>query len=171
MPKRIFVNNQIRARQVRVIDENGEQLGVYDLTKALRESREKGFDLIQISDKVEPPVCKFGKIGKYLYQIKKKEKQQKSVRTGEIKSIRLGFNISDHDMETQAKKVDKFFKKGFRAKIELSLKGRQKRLGDFGKERLERFLEILKKITPYKIERELKRETRGLTIIIAKESD
>jgi len=167
--KRTFINNQIRARQVRLIDEEGEQLGIFDLPKALKQSREKGLDLIQISDKTDPPICKMGEFGKHLYQMKKKQRQQKSVKVGEMKSIRLGFNISEHDMEPRAKKAESFFDKGSKVKVELILRGRQKRLGDFGKEKIKKFLEILETTTTFKVERELKREARGLTIIISKQ--
>jgi len=88
---------------VRLIDETGKQLGVFSLTDALRKSREAGLDLIQVTEKVDPPVCKLLDYGKYAYQEKKKERKQKQDRSGELKSIRLRFNISPHDLETRAK--------------------------------------------------------------------
>jgi len=77
-----------------VIDEAGKQLGVLVLTKALQIARERGFDLIQVTEKIEPPVCKLMDYGKYLYQLKKKEKSIKHHTGGELKSIRLTFGIS-----------------------------------------------------------------------------
>ncbi len=169
MIKKPLVNNQIRAPQVRVIDEIGKQLGVISPEEALRIARERNLDLIQVTEKVEPPVCKIGDYGKYLYQEEKKGKAAKKHRGGELKGIRLTFNISLHDLETRVRQTEKFLSKGDKVRIELPLRGRQKALGDFAKEKVGKFLEILKNTTPIKIERELKRESRGLTMIISKE--
>lgn len=168
LSKRIFINNRIRAREVRLIDETGKQLGVFSLTDALRKSREAGLDLIQVTEKVNPPVCKILDHGKYSYQEKKKEKKQKQDKSGELKSIRLKFNISPHDTETRMKSAEKFLKKGYRVKIEMVLRGREKRLSDFAKEKLDQFLKTLHESTPIKVEKELKRAGRGLITIITK---
>jgi len=162
------VNNQIRARQVRVIDETEKQLGVMDLEQALRMAQERNLDLIQVTEKVEPPVCKIMDYGKYLYQKRKKEKPAPR-GAGELKGIRLGFKISRHDMETKANLAEKFLKKGYKVRIELILRGREKALAEFSKEKLNQFFEILEKQIPTKIERDLKREARGFTLIISKE--
>ncbi len=168
MQRKPLVNNRIRAREVRVIDEAGKQLGVLVLTKALQIARERGFDLIQVTEKIEPPVCKLMDYGKYLYQLKKKERSVKHHTGGELKGIRLTFGISEHDLETRAKQAEKFLKKGDRVRIEMKLRGRQKALQGFAREKIKKFLEILEKSTPIKIERELKKQPRGLTMIIAK---
>jgi len=151
-----------------VVDEAGKQLGIMELEKALQIGRERNLDLIQITEKVEPPVCKIMDYGKYLYSLQKRERAAKIKRGGELKGIRLGFNISLHDLETRARQAEKFLKKGDRVRIELPLRGREKTLGDFAKEKVNKFLEILQNIIPIKVERELKREIRGLTMIIAK---
>ena len=151
-----------------MIDEAGKQLGVLALTKALQIARERGFDLIQVTEKIEPPVCKLMDYGKYLYQLKKKERSVKHHTGGELKGIRLTFGISEHDLETRAKQAEKFLKKGDRVRIEMKLRGRQKALQGFAREKIKKFLEILEKSTPIKIERELKKQPRGLTMIIAK---
>ena len=167
--KRTYINNYIRVSPVRVIDETGKQLGVMDLTKALQISRERNLDLVQVTDKVSPPVCKIIDQGKYLYQQGKKKKTVQIKKGGELKGIRLRFNISTHDMETRARQAEKFFKKGDKVRIDMILRGREKALPDFAKEKVKQFLEILEKSTPLKIERELKREARGFTMIISKE--
>lgn len=105
--------------------------------------------------------------GKYLYQQKKKDKSAKKSQV-ELKGIRLGFGISLHDLETRARQTEKFLKKGNKVRIEMKLRGREKSLQDFAKEKVNKFLEILGNLIPYKIERELKREPRGLTMIISK---
>ncbi|PIR91545.1 translation initiation factor IF-3 [bacterium (Candidatus Gribaldobacteria) CG03_land_8_20_14_0_80_36_40] len=169
MFKRIFINNQIRAREVRLIDKDGKQLGVLRLEDALRKAREAGRDLIQVTQKIDPPVCKIADYGKYAYQMKKKERKQKSQKIGELKSIRLRFNISPHDLETRAKTAEKFLKKGYKVRIEMVLRGREKYLSNFARQKLNQFLEILQNLIPIKVEREIKRETRGLTMIITRE--
>ncbi|MFH1510041.1 MAG: translation initiation factor IF-3 [Candidatus Nealsonbacteria bacterium] len=168
MPKRIFINNQIRATEIRLIDEIGNQLGIVPLEEGLSLAKEKSLDLIQVTEKVEPPVCKIGNIGKYLYQEEKKEKHNRKNKGGELKAIRLTYNISKHDMETRANLAEKFLKKGDTVRIDLPLRGRQKALGDFGREKMMSFLESLNEIIPIKTEKELKREPRGFTMIISK---
>ena len=151
-----------------MIDETGKQLGVFPLEEALRLAQERNLDLIQVTEKVEPPVCKLGDYGKYLYSLEKKEKTTKT-KAGEIKGVRISFAISPHDLETKAKMAEKFLKKGYRVRVELILKGRQKALGDFAKGKMNQFLETLGKLTPFKTERDLKREPRGFTMIITKQ--
>jgi len=168
--KKPFINNQIRAKEVRIVDEKGEQLGVMPLGQALQMAKERGLDLIQITEKVEPPVCKILDSGKYLYRLKKKERAKKDKKTGEIKGIRLSFGISDHDLETRIKQAEKFLNKGYRVRIEMRLKGRQKasKLADFAKAKIEKFSQALQARVSLKVERELKREPRGLTMIISR---
>ena len=166
MIKRPLVNNQIRAPQVRVVDQTGKQLGIFRLEEALRIARERNLDLIQITEKVEPPVCKIIDYGKYLYWLQKKERGAK--KSSQIKGIRLGFNISLYDLETRAHQAEKFLKKGNKVKVEMRLRGREKALGEFAKGKINQFLEILEKLIPIKTERELKREPRGFTMIISK---
>jgi translation initiation factor IF-3 len=168
LPKRVFINNQIRTDKVRLIGPEGKQLGIFSLEEALKKAQELELDLVQVTDKVTPPVCKIMDYGKYLYALQKKERKMRQSQTGELKNIRLTFNISEHDMETRARAAEKFLKKGDKVRIELVLRGREKALSDFAKQKVNQFLEILKKSTPIKIERELKREARGLTMIVAK---
>jgi len=167
--KRPLVNNQIRAPRVRVIDETGKQVGVLELEEALRIARERNLDLVQVTEKVTPAVCKIMDYGKYLYALQKKERKVKIKRAGELKGVRLGFNISPHDLETRARQAENFLKRGDKVRMELPLRGREKALPEFAKEKINKFLEILAGLIPYKVERELKREPRGFTMIIAKE--
>ena len=153
-----------------MIDETGKQLEIIPLQEALQIARERNLDLVQVTEKVTPAVCKIMDYGKYLYSLQKKEKQAKTKRAGEIKGIRLGFNISLHDLETRARQAEKFLKRGDKVKVEMPLKGRERGLSDFAKEKFNQFIEILEKMVPIKVERELKREARGLTMIISKQS-
>jgi len=167
--KKLLVNNQIRAKELRLIDETGKQMGIISLEEALRIARERNLDLIQVTEKVTPAVCRLGDYGKYLYREEKKEKATHKHKGGELKGIRLTFNISQHDLETRVHQTEKFLKRGDRVRVELPLRGRQKALQNFAKEKIEKFLEILKGIVPIKIEQELKREPRGFTMIITKQ--
>lgn len=167
--KKPFINNQIRALKIRVIDETGKQLGILDLRDAIEMAREKNLDLIQVTEKVDPPVCKIMDYGKYLYQEEKKEKEAlKKQKGGEMKGVRLSFGISIHDLETRAHQAEKFLKEGDKIRIEMVLRGREKAHQDFAKDKISQFLDILEKQIPFKVERELKREPRGFTIIISK---
>ncbi len=163
--KKPFVDNQIRAGKVRVIDEKGNNLGILNLIEALRLARERNLNLVKVTEKVEPPVCRLMDYGKYLYSLQKKTKIKKA---GGLKTIRLGFNISTHDLEIRAKQTENFLKKGDKVRVEMVLRGREKALGNFAKGKFKQFLEFLEKLIPIKSERELKREARGFTMIIAK---
>jgi len=163
--KKPYINNQIRASQVRLIDEADRQVGVVTLKEALQMAWDKHLDLVQVTDKVAPPVVKITDYGKYLYALQKKEK---NVRTSEVKGIRLTYNISPHDMETRAIQAEKFLKKGDKVKIELRLRGREKAFSNISRDKVNQFLEILGKMIPCKVDKELKREMRGFVMIISK---
>jgi translation initiation factor IF-3 len=163
------INNRIRARQVRLIDETGKQLGVVPIEEALKLAMERNLDLIQVTEKVEPPVCKIMEQGKYLYSLQKKERAGKlHNKAGELKGIRLTFGISDHDLEIRANQAEKFLKKGDKIMIEVRLKGREKAHQEIAVEKLKKFIEYLQKTVEIKTERELKKQPRGFTMIISK---
>lgn len=138
-----------------------------DLEKALALSKEKGLDLIQVTEKADPPVCRIMDFGKYVYSQEKKERKL-SKKSGELKEIRLGFNISPHDMETKANLAEKFFKKGDKVRIGMRLRGREKAFGHLAKEKMNNFLKILNEKIPLKVEKELKMISGNLSMIIAK---
>jgi translation initiation factor IF-3 len=162
-------NNQIRAKEVRLISETGEQLGIVPLEKALVLSKEKGLDLIQVTEKVEPPVTRIGDYGKYLYSLQKKERKiNVGAKGGDVKMIRLTFNISDNDIETRAATAEKFLKKGDKVKVDLRLRGRQNALVKVGEEKIKKFMESLAQKIEIKTDKELKKEPKGLSMIIAK---
>lgn len=161
------INNRIRAKEVRLIDEDGSQVGVVPLDKAIETAKGKNLDLIQVTDKVSPPVCKIGDYGKHLYRLKKKESSAKHKKS-ETKGIRLSFKISEHDMETRMKQAAKFLNKGDKIKIELRLRGREKAHQDVAREKVKKFVEQLNNLIPVKMEREIKKEPRGLVTIVSK---
>lgn len=142
-------------------------LGLLSLQEALRLAQEKNLDLIQVTEKAEPPVCRIMDLGKYLYR---EEKKAKPVRggQGEIKGIRLRFGIAPHDLEIRVKQTEKFFQKGHLVKVDLILRGREKALSGFATEKINQFLKILETRVPVKIEKGLQRHPRGFTMIISK---
>jgi len=167
--EKTLINNFIRAKEVRVIDEAGEQLGVMDIFAAIDLAKSKGLDLIQVTEKVEPPVCRIGNYGKYLYSLQKKERKIKTkTKISKLKEIQLGFNISPHDIEIKAKRAKNFLEYGDKVKVGMMLKGREKAMGNFAKNKIQFFLDTTDKLIPIKTERELKREPKGFTLIISK---
>jgi len=163
-----LINNRIRAREVMLIGEEGQQEGVVKIEEALRKARERNLDLVQVTERIDPPVCRIIDHGKYLYQLEKKRKETEKKTGGDLKGIRLTFNISLHDLETRADNAAKFLNQGNKVKIEMRLRGREKALGEFANEKIEKFLGLLKEKIPFRIERGIKKELRGLTMIISK---
>ncbi len=163
----VLKNQEIKAKKVRVIDEQGENLGIFLLEEALKLAQEKNLDLILVAPQANPPVCKIADYGKYLYQLKKKERQKKKHKGGEVKVIRLGFQISDHDLEFRANQAKEFLKEGFRVKIELPLRGRENKFKDLAKEKIKKFIQLLAQEFNLKAE-EIKSQGRNLITIITK---
>lgn len=122
--QKLRINRQIRAFEVRLIDEDGKQIGIVPLQKALEIAEEKGLDLVEVAPFAKPPVCRILDWGKYRYEQKKKEKQNKG-KTKEVKEIRISFRISQHDLENKLKNAKKFLEKNHKVKIILFLKGRE----------------------------------------------
>lgn len=168
MNKEYPINNQIKAPQVRVIDENGHQLGIINLEKAIELAKACGLDLVQVTEKVDPPVCKIVDYGKYLYSIAQKNKASKAKTKGVLKEIRLGINTSLHDLEVKAKLAVKFLQRGDKVKLRLQLRGREKTHQLLANEKITSFINIVNSMIGVKTEREMKKEPGGITIIISK---
>ncbi len=163
------INNQITAKEVRLISEKGENLGVVSLEKALKYAKEQNLDLIEVSKDSQPPVCKLMNFGKYLYNLQKKERhQRKGTKLGKIKNIRISLRISEHDLQTKINQAKKFLEKGYKVKIEVFLRGREKALLDIAKEKLGSVFEKINSEIPLKKEGEAKKNPRGMEIIISK---
>ena len=122
----LFINEQIRDKEVRVIGEAGEQLGIMSSREALQMAEEAGVDLVKIAPTAKPPVCKLVDYGKYKYELTRKEKEaRKKQRVIEIKEIRLSPNIDTNDLNTKVNAARKFLSKGDRVKITLRFRGRE----------------------------------------------
>lgn len=127
-----------------MVDEQGEPLGVMSVSKALEIAREKGTDLVEISPKADPPVCKVIDYGKMLYALKKKEQQaKKATKAPELKGIRLTFRMDSGDAERQRKHAEEFLSEGHSVRIQLVMRGREKAHRDLALEKLHAFVNSL----------------------------
>lgn len=120
--------------------------------------------MIEISPTANPPVAKIMDYGKYLYQQQKKDREGRKGKKKDTKGIRFSVRTSQNDLEMRAKQVDKFLKKGYKIRIQMTLRGREKALQDFANERLQKFIDMITE--PYKMEQEPKRFPMGLFMII-----
>jgi translation initiation factor IF-3 len=127
------LNEQIRAPQLRIIDEDGKQLGVYSRQEALALAQERDLDLVEISPNANPPVCKIVDWGKYNYQrTKLLQKNRKSTKSLEMKQMRFGLKIGEHDLTIKMNKVRKFLEAGHKVKITLFYRGREQAHKEIG---------------------------------------
>jgi translation initiation factor IF-3 len=165
---KVRVNHQIRAPELRVIAEGGENLGVLTLSQALVEAKKRGFDLIEVSPNATPPIGKIMDYGKYLYDEKKKMKISKArAQTSETKNIQVKIGTGDHDLGLKAKRVSEWLSEGNRVKIDLYLVGRAKYMDiKFLRERLDRVLKLI--TVEYRVSQEPIRGPRGLALVVEK---
>ncbi len=138
------INGEIRASQLRVIGESGEQLGIMSRNSALDAARDAGLDLVEISPQAEPPVAKIVDWGKYQYQkMKEQQRNRKSAHTSEIKQMRLGLKIGQNDLEIKLRKIRKFLDDGDKVKIQVIFRGREMAHPEIGRVLLDKILESL----------------------------
>ena len=160
-----YINQQIRARQLRVIGPQGENFGILSLEDALKKTEELGLDLIEIYPTTTPPVAKIADFGKYLYEENKKGKASKRSHSTEVKTVQVKLGTGDHDLALKAKKTSEWLSEGNRVKVDLFLPGRAKYLDEkFLKERLERMLKFV--TVEYKIADPAKKSPKGITTVI-----
>lgn len=167
---KVSINNQIRALEMRVIDENGKNLGVISKEEALRLAKEAGLDLIEVSSSAVPPICKIADYGKHTYEISKKKKEVKAKQVNsETKNIQISVEISENDLNIKAKRAADWIKEGHRVKIELQLKGRTKYMDDsFLRDRMHRMLAIIP--SEYKVAEPLKKVGNKSYLIVLEKS-
>lgn len=163
------INNQIRASEVRVISNTGENLGVLSTKEAQKMADDQGLDLIEISPNANPPIVKIANFGKYQYEQNKKQKKAKQgSKATETKSIQIKIGTGDNDLAMKAKKASEWIKEGHRIKVELFLSGRSKYMDDkFLRERLDRVMHLITE--DYKIAEEYKKGPKGPTVTIEKD--
>ena len=161
-----MINEQIRDREVRLIGEEGEQLGVMSSREAQKLADEAGLDLVKIAPTAKPPVCKIVDYGKYRYEQARKEKEaRKKQKTIEIKEIRLSPNIDTNDLNTKINAAKKFLTKGDKVKVTLRFRGREMAHMNASKHILDDFAEALTEIAV--VEKPAKVEGRSMTLVLA----
>jgi translation initiation factor IF-3 len=159
-------NEGIKAPKVRVIDEQSEMIGVIPTEKALAMAKERGYDLVVVSPKAQPPVAKFTDYGKMQYEQEKKLRKQKSQqKKADIKGIRLSAKISEHDLEMRKKQAEKFLKKGHKIKVEIILRGREHKHIPLIKKTIMDFINSLS--VDNIIEQELSKQGSKLSAVVA----
>lgn len=165
---RVRINHQIRVPEVRVITDDGQNLGIMSVGEALKKAQEMDLDLIEISPNAVPPIAKIMDYGKFQYAEKKKLKESKAkIQNIEVKSIQVKIATDDHDLELKAKKTSEWLKEGHRVRLNLFLTGRSKYLDNkFLNERLDRMLKLVTE--EYKIAEPSQKGPKGLTIVIEK---
>jgi translation initiation factor IF-3 len=162
------INNAIRAKELRVVTADGENLGVINTRDAIKKAEEMGLDLIEISPNAKPPVAKIADYGKFLYDQKKKQKEAKSkAHSVEVKSIQVKVGTDGNDLSLKAKRASEWLEEGHRVKAELFLPGRTKYMDrNFLEERLNRVLKLI--TVDYKVADPIKKCPKGLVTIIEK---
>ncbi len=166
--KRHRVNQFIRVPQVRLIDENGHNVGVVDTAKALVMAQENGLDLVEVSPLAQPPVVKIINYSKLRYQEEKERRKEKAKqKKTEVKGIRLSLRISEHDIEIRIKQAEKFIKQQDKVKLEMTLKGRERQHVNLAKEIINKFTDSLSQKTPINIEQPLSIQGGRLAVIIS----
>lgn len=168
MIEKVQINNQIKAPELRVLMENGDNLGVLSLKDALDKTREVGLDLILISPKANPPVAKIMDYGKFQYAENKKLKVTKTkAHTVEVKNIQVKIGTGDNDLALKARKASEWLAEGHRIKVDLFLPGRTKYMDlNFLKERMDRVLKLITE--DFTIADPAKKSPKGLSVIIEK---
>ncbi len=160
------INEQIRDREVRVVDSTGGQLGVMDARTALNMAADKGMDLVKIAPQAKPPVCKIMDYGKYKFELAKREKEnRKNQKTISVKEVQLSPSIDTNDFNTKCKHAMRFLKAGDKVKVMVRFRGREVSHSELGQKLLERFAEAAKDFGT--VERKPKLEGRNMIMYLA----
>ncbi len=164
-------NHHIVVPEVRVIDENGLPLGILPTAQAIAMAQERSMDLIEVSPKAEPPVCKFADYGHFKYQKEKEmRKQRAQSKEVEIKGIRLSMRIGEGDLQIRVDQAKKFFEQGDKVKVEMILRGRERAHGDVARAVFESFVQKLGAHFPIKVEQPLKVMDGRMHMILARQT-
>ena len=168
--KEIQINGEIRAKEVRLIDPEGEQLGVVSIEKARAIADEFKLDLVNIAPKAKPPVCRILDYGKYRYDMMKKEKEaKKKQKTITVKELRLTPKIETHDLNTKANKAKDFLKDGNRLKVAVRFRGREMGHTEIGREVLDEFTELVSEYG--EVDKKPKMEGRNMVMFFRSKSE
>lgn len=161
-----MINEKIRDKEVRLVSESGEQLGIVSSKEALKMAREADLDLVKIAPNAKPPVCKIIDYGKYRYEMARKEKEaKKKQKTMEVKEVRLSPNIDTNDLNTKANNARKFLSKGDKVKVTLRFRGREMAHVGYSKQILDSFYEKLEDIAV--VDKAPKMEGRSMVMFLS----
>ena len=161
-----MINERIRDKEVRVIGQDGEQLGIMSSKEAMKLAREADLDLVKIAPTAKPPVCKIIDYGKYRYELARKEKEaKKKQRTMEVKEVRLSPNIDTNDLNTKANQARKFLIKGDKVKVTLRFRGREMAHVNYSKQILDSFCEMLEDVAV--VDKPPKMEGRSMVMFLS----
>ncbi len=164
--KELQINEEIRDKEVRVVGDDGAQLGVMSAKDAQKLAIEKNLDLVKIAPQAVPPVCRIMDYGKYRFEQAKREKEaRKNQKTVEIKEVRLSLNIDTHDFETKANNALKFLKSGDKVKVSVRFRGREMAHPEMGDTLLKRFAEYCAEVGA--LEKAAKMEGRSMVIFLS----
>jgi len=159
------INDEIRAKEVRLVGDDGEQMGIVPTSEALRIAEERELDLVEVAPSAKPPVCRFMDYGKFKFEQSKREKEaRKKQKIISIKEVKMRPNIEDHDFEVKSKNARKFLSAGDKLKFTVMFRGREITHPELGLRLAEKFAEDLSDISV--IEKAAKVEGRNMTMIL-----
>lgn len=160
------INNEIRVKEVRVINPDGDMIGIMATPDAVRRAEQYEMDLVEISPNAKPPVCKIIDYGKYAYELQKREKmQRKNQKQQEMKELRFKPRTDTHDFNFKVKHAREFLEDGNKVKANVMFRGREITHKEFGRKMLEKFIEELSDIS--KIDSPIKQEGRNMNVILS----
>ena len=160
------INEQIRDKEIRVIDSDGTQLGIMPLRRAMEIAEQKNLDLVKIAPQANPPVCKIIDYGKFRFEQAKREKEaRKNQRVVEIKEVRLSLNIDTHDFETKRNHALRFISEGNKVKVSIRFRGREMGHPELGLEIMRRFSDAMSEVA--NVEKPAKLEGRTMLMFLA----
>lgn len=161
-----LINEEIRAKEVRLIGSNGDQLGIKPFREALQIAQDAGLDLVNVAPTAKPPVCRIMDYGKFRYETQKKEKEaRKNQKVVELKEVRFSATIDEHDFQTKLRNVVKFLKDGDKVKMSVRFRGREIAHAEIGQKVLERVATEVEEISI--VERKAKLEGRSMIMILS----
>ncbi|MDX9871436.1 MAG: translation initiation factor IF-3 [Clostridia bacterium] len=160
------VNEEIRTKEVRLVSETGEQLGIMHPRDALNIALSKGLDLVEVAPAAKPPVCKIMDVGKFKYEQSKREREaRKKQRIINVKEVKLRPNIEDHDFNVKTKNAERFLQDGDKVKVTIMFRGRELSHPELGRELLERVAALLQEMAT--VEKNPKLEGKNMTMILS----
>jgi len=168
--KDMRINEDIRVREVRLIDQDGNQAGIVATTEAMNMARDAGLDLVEVSPQARPPVCKLLNYGKYKYELEKKSREQKKKASQvRLKEVRMQPKIEQHDMAFKTKHVQEFLDQGNKVKVTIRFRGRELAHTELGKVKLDKILELLEEES-FKVDSPARMEGRFMSMLLSPKS-